>query len=269
MSFERTRRSVLQSIGGAGLGSIVLSETTTALEDREIVELVGDERKEVLERAKSDDGFGSIVEYFQAKQRSISYKRAIVNRVIPKDESQQPYEYVVVPLVGEGQSSDKQMQANVFWTNRDLSDIGVPSVLGHEAEKEVTSSSDEWKVTVYTAVSGEVSERSPPNQDPGDGGGGEEGCTVEIVSCDSWDWTCIVSIAASIVGSASGCSACLMDPTKISCGLCLVAVVGGSAGTAGCAEDGDALQDECEIEYSWYPKDELPASFDYPYDCHN
>lgn len=165
---------------------------------------------------------------------------------------------------------------NALWMDRDV-DGSLPRVLGHRAtlntqdesapSAESLSSTPVWKITVSTVNGSDLivdsehhtmqvgSDMSTNDNVPGPGSG--NGCMVEIVTCDSWDWTCILGWAAGATGAILGASACLMDPTKVTCGLFLFYLGGAGAAYYDC-DDGTFYQDKCSTTSEWVTEDDLP-----------
>lgn len=280
------RREMMKAVGTVSFGAGFLgqSKVATALKGRTVNSLSGKEKTKVLKKARNDPEFELILTSLREIGASPKFDDSLVKEITPAGED--AYNSVVVPFQID---NEQEKQINLLWMSRNITGTQLPRVLGHVADEGYVNSlqqattgnsSDlDWELSIYTVNNGVVQVEQKTMQEdttvstsavkgPG-GGGGEEGCVVEIVECDSWDWTCIASIASALAGTVASCVACLPDPTKISCGLCLLGLFGGAAGTYDCAQNGkDPLRDECNRTTKWIAKSDLPSHFNYPSQCY-
>lgn len=95
-------------------------------------------------------------------------------------------------------------------------------------------------------------------------------CRVDIIECDSWDWTCLVASVSAIAGAVKECAPCALDPTKICVAFCLLAGGGLAASAIDCSgKNSYYLRDECTIKKTWIPPSRFSRepSVDFPEDC--
>ncbi|WP_276300841.1 hypothetical protein [Halorussus lipolyticus] len=287
-----SRRSMLKSVGAAGFASVTFSsqEVTAALEANETIQISGKERKRTLKEAFQSSDFRKIRKEFksnryQGKKWKANKKEAVCTKVNRKNGKN--YKFVLLPFETGG---GEKLQANLLWFDREIEGTELPQVLGHVASREdkksaetlmnskSSTTSTSWRVEAYRVESGVVTTKegsfdgggtvSVNDNLSGGGGGCSQCCLVETVTCNSWDWSCMLQIAGSVVGSVTACAACAADPTKLSCGLCLLALSAGASTTADCATDGNVLMDDCQKDTIWVTADDFEKKYlTYPYDC--
>lgn len=287
-----SRRSMLKSVSAVGFATVPFSsqEVKAALEANETSQLSGKERKETLRSALQTDDFKKIQRKFetnqyQGKKWKANKKDAVCTKV--KEKNGREYKFVVLPFETGG---DQKLQASLLWFDREIKNTELPRVLGHVAfrqdektaqtlmESDNSTTTTSWNIKTHRVEAGEIQTKegsldgkgtvSIEENIPGGGGGCSRCCIVETVTCDSWDWSCMLQIAGGVVGSVSACTACLGDPTKLNCGLCLFALSAGASTTADCASDGNALMDKCQKDTTWVTAEDFDKDYlTYPYDC--
>lgn len=166
----------------------------------------------------------------------------------------------------EGSNNETKEERYITWFDRRVNEL--PRVIGHNFNRSDDSGSeisaqgngyenDGWEMTVTTIQGGNVTESDKNRVAKSDAVKAQahedknyEWCYLKLVECDSYDWTCIISLASAYAGTVVACGDCLAG-TKLGCGLCLLGVGGSGAGTYDCAQTGPVYKDNCSVEKKW------------------
>lgn len=285
MMSEKSRREVLQGLGATGFASVFGASGGLGSTTRNINKLTGDERNGVIYQALTDPDARKIREYISKKGWTIDIGDT---RAFEVESDELSYKYAVVPFEktnrqrrhvedSGGTDTSNSRSAHILWFDTEFDEL--PSTLGHiaeEVEKEAgaaAQSSDiqSHDVTTIKTVDGEVTTSSDDVSVEASSltAQSSDGCEVEIVECDSWDWTCIVQIAAAEYTAVKVCGVCVLDPTKLSCGGCLAAIGLSLVTIHDCTnEHGKVVKDECYETTEHLSASEMEANgFNYPEDC--
>jgi hypothetical protein len=291
------RRSLLKSIGAAGSGAAAFSGSSLAQSDtnRTATTLSGTNREQLIEEFSSQSGVQKVADALRERGWTANLRNSTVTRIEPENERN--YHFVLNTL--SKTSAGRSEQAVLLWFDRTPPNVDMPLTLGREfqistrqisrlsSDPTTVESNPEWavesiyvkndnlhressRVTSTGTVSTDETTIEPDAVAPAPSPpAGCDSCIVDYYVCDSIDWSCITSTAASVVGSGVTCGACLADPTKLTCFLCAGYVSGGALSTADCVSNHDPnfYQDECTEETRYVCKDEAHPEFDWPGDC--
>lgn len=259
------RRSVLQKIGVAGVASTGIvgeakaGETDKVEIEREVHEVDGEARKDIIQKALSNSEVRQLISYVKQNESgrySPNKSDTIVHRIekANKDSDLDFSEYylAVVPLKETTRPAESNEPSAVLWTSRSLESVGYTTpVLMEVSESEglsglnSSSTSNSTVAKRYTVEKGEIKENRVDNDVKSSSIQSDSTddcyCQVDSVECEDIPWYCWVSIAASFAGTYWSCGACGIG-YLIACGKCLVVVAGGSAGTYGCLKNHDCWE---------------------------
>lgn len=89
----------------------------------------------------------------------------------------------------------------------------------------------------------------------GGGGGGDVGCMVTWWECDSIDYSCLAAALGALGLTGITCAGAIVDPTKVTVGLCLANIGVEVVSSWGCwTGDDPVFRDECNKVTKWYYK---------------
>ncbi|WP_254863689.1 hypothetical protein [Halovivax gelatinilyticus] len=287
------RRKILQSIGSAsiGIGSVNSASAETSADDTSDVTVEsfdGHTRQRVLTDAFSDDAFQKIESHNESRGWQI-LEDQIEARRVTNTESGGFYDLIVADaertIPGRQIVADEEMV--VIWIGNDTVGLDLPqNTVAHHVRKIPTPNNERRKratglfgwdeISVITCDDGTISVRdrefrddaiatdstdlgsnsTDPIEGPGDGGDGCCRVDVEIGSDAKWGCTALAIATAGFAGL--GCSACIFDPSRITCGSCLIGAGLAGISTVHCFSSTVTVQED--VEQSWLLEQDFNCS---------
>lgn len=230
------RRKVLSSIGAGGAAAVGLAQTGAASDESDISisNLDGGDKRRVLGRANRNTEFRDIKTEFQQDGWTLNQEDSRVSEVYNNQNSNK-YKLVVAKF--EKRQSESE-QRYIMWTDLDLDRIEsnerLYQVTGHQFKHIEEEDWEVGKVTVQNNsvstdtttidVADEVSTSATCS--------GMDECYAARTSCDSYNWSCILTTAGAYVTSIAACKSCAF--ASPSCLFCLGALLTSSGITVGC-----------------------------------
>lgn len=300
------RREILKRSSALGFVPIGVSSTVSAETNREIAQLTGDEKRNVVNQVRSDTGFSKVASRLWTQGFQIDEEETVTAKVTNADElNVSEYRFAVIEFTDRSSHSRRHSAAqnegsekHILWFDREVAGTKIVgyNFVQHSIDNEAfasgtgSGSPSAWTTELVYLENGElkrdtnIEASNAPKQTEesviAQGHGGVTCgdlpddsncyCKVDIIECDEWDWSCLVSSVAGLVGSVKECGPCVFDPSKICVAFCLLAGGGLAASAVDCSsQDSFYLRDECRIEKAWIPPEQFSRepSVDYPLDC--
>ncbi|AGB16750.1 hypothetical protein Halru_2162 [Halovivax ruber XH-70] len=272
------RRRILQAIGAAsvGMGSVNLVSADTAQDDMTgptVETFDASDRQNVISDAFADDTFRNIVNHVGSDGWKISKPQTEARRVIYEEDGG-GYDFIVAnaeKISSEKQTADTDEMVAIWIGNDTVGlDLDQYSVAHHVRKTSSFTSGDNMRsnglfgwdaITVITSDNGTIQERERDFHDQEQSGeskdgeplspepirpsppGGDDCCTVdvEIGSDAKWGCTALAIISAGLSGWT--CGACIVDPTKGTCALCVIGAAASGISTAHCFSSTVTIQE--------------------------
>jgi len=285
------RRKILQAIGAASIG---VSATTTV--NAEIVAggasevnaetFDGADKQNLISEAFSDPDLQEIASHVESRGWAFSEKQIEARRVNYKENGGH-YDFIVAEA--KRKSKEKQNvddeELIVIWIGNDTVGLDLPQhAVAHHIRKtaDVNGSNGMqtgglfgWdEITVMKSEDGTVSEQehdfhadgnlssTDNNLDPGGGGGGSDCCEVDVEIGANPSWSCMAFKIISAGLSGWSCSLCIIDPTRATCAICVIAAASTGISFYACVSSSVTIQDE--VKKSWLEDEDLSCSDFWP-----
>lgn len=265
------RRSVLRTLGAGSIGTLASfsgSAVAKELESVESEELEGTKRDKLLEQARSDEDFQDLINHIDSKGFKLQWDTATTNHVVNKDEEIE-YDYLIVEAETRSHSKEREKEfseeeAILIWTGNSTEKLDIPHhTIGHHVRKRSKDINNEtngffgWdEITVMVPEGESINEKEKDFHERETGTSkpvvtsSSSCCTVELRIADSATWGCIAQAAMSSIPTSVACTVCVFDPTKISCGACVVALVVYGVSVTHCFNNlGPVVEEEIEESY--------------------
>lgn len=231
-----SRRVVLSSLSGAAVaggistgavGDAEAKETTdNTIENIEDIKAVGGQEKDdLLYRAKSDDDLNRIMEKWTEDGFSPRFQNADVWKTIRPSGYENNYT-VQVPFGTPQDGGD----ASIIWSSAD----SVPTVGNYYPNGSSSNDTNKIEVVTYKVNNSEIVTESA-TFDP------DKNRQIQIQAncvCGDWDIECIAATAAAVAAGGKSCSACAATVAKWECISCAGALVSAGITMKDCCDSG-------------------------------
>lgn len=242
---QHNRRTILKGISVAGAAAVGIGSVsaTQVPDDVEMEEPQGSERRRIVAQARADRRTILLQQEFEADGFVPEWGDAKVS--VTKKAGQVHHRTVLLPFRAD---TAARTQRVVYWTDlgpdastdiRPVAGLDVDPYTADDGTRLTISAVENGAVSqvVEKSVSGGVSTHDECDSDMDC-----PACCLTYIDCESYNWVCITYIAATYAGVLLGCAACAIDPTKLSCGGCLAALI--AAGTSPPCDAGNNCSEE-------------------------
>lgn len=207
-------------------------------------------RGRIIDQAKRDEGFRALKRHLQHNGLVIDMPSTTAERVVTDRGG---YDYAIFELVhrgngrrrstgqfqADGQNQDIDEEAVIIYVANDTIGLNVPNnVIAYELKRNSSGRNTSStffgydQVTTYTVNNNEVIEHYPDisSQEPSNNPvvsahSHNDFCEIDVCLPPEsrWSFACVVRLVIDTISAVGSCVSCILDPSRLSCSLCLIA----------------------------------------------